>query len=121
MQKAKLIVSIGGTSTIEAAFYNLPVILFGNLGMSRLMPNTFTHSDMTSLSHKIREVLSIDLDSDSYERGLENYVAAALDTGFRAEFETATPELRAGEIAKLVDAHLVEVERILSTKQRNIS
>jgi hypothetical protein len=116
MRKAKMIVSIGGTSTIEAAFFSLPVILFGNLGLAQLMPNTFTHSDMPSLSNKITEVLNMNFDNESYERSLEHYVAAAIDTGFRAEFTTAAPESRAGEIAKLVGAHVAEVDRILSAK-----
>lgn len=70
----------------SSEFYNKPAIQFGNLGTTLKLPNVFKHSDMTTLSRKIKEVLSINLKTEDYEKKLENYVAAAYDKGFKLDY-----------------------------------
>jgi len=82
LKRADLIISPSGTTIAEAAFLNKPVIQLGNLGTTLKLPNVFKHSDIMTLSSKIKEILGVDLRSSEYERKLENYVAAAYDTGF---------------------------------------
>lgn len=85
-KQADLIVSPSSTSIAEAAFYNKPAIQLGDLGTTLKLPNVFKHSDMPTLPQKIKEVLKIDLQTPDYERRLENYVAAAYDTGFDFDY-----------------------------------
>ena len=86
LRQADLIISSSGTSIAEAAFYNKPVIQLGNLGITLLLPNTFKHTNMTTLSKKIKEVLAINLHTPEYEEQLENYIAAAYDSGFEFNY-----------------------------------
>lgn len=86
IKNADLIVSPNSTTLAEAAFLNKPAIQLGNLGTTLKLPNVFKHTDMTTLATKIKEVLKKDLFSKEYERHLENYVAAAYDTGFDADY-----------------------------------
>jgi hypothetical protein len=83
---ADLIIGPSGTTLTEAAFLNKPAIQLGNCGVSLKLPNVFKHTDMTTLTSKIKEVLKMNLSGDEYERRLENYVTAAYDTGFDADY-----------------------------------
>ncbi|MBI4138619.1 hypothetical protein HY479_00520 [Candidatus Uhrbacteria bacterium] len=82
IKKADLIVSANSTTLAEAAFYNKPAIQLGNLGTTLKMPHVVKHSDVSTISTTIRERLRADLRTPDYERRLENFVAAAYDTGF---------------------------------------
>ncbi|MDD5290987.1 MAG: hypothetical protein PHZ04_02615 [Patescibacteria group bacterium] len=82
LKRADLIISPNSTTIAEAAFLNKPAIQLGNLGTTLKLPNVFHHTDMTTLSAKIKEILKINLKTDEYERRLENFVAAVYDTGF---------------------------------------
>jgi len=89
LQKTDLIIAPNSTTFTEAAFYNKPAIQLGDLGTTLKLPNVFKHTDMTTLSVKIKEILAVNLKTAEYERRLENYVAAAYDTGFKYDFEGA--------------------------------
>ena len=86
LKRTDLILSPNSTTTSEAAYFCKPVIQFGDLGTTLKLPNVFKHTDMTTLSKKIKEVLKINLQTDDYERRLENFVAAAYDTGFEFNY-----------------------------------
>lgn len=82
-----LVISPGGTTLAEAAFYGKPGIQLGWLGTSLMLPNVVRHTDMTTLSGTIRRLLEAgELTSGDYERRLRNYVAAVYDTGFEMNF-----------------------------------
>jgi hypothetical protein len=88
INRCALVVSVGGTVLLEAAFYCKPAIQLGRLGTTLMLPNVTRHTDMTTLTHVIRQALARDdLGSDDYERCLRNYVAAAYDTGLEMDFE----------------------------------
>ncbi len=94
LKGADIILSINGTAIAEAAFFSKPAIQVGTLGTTRKLPNVTQHTDITSLSAKIKEVLSISLGGDAYERRLEHFIAAAYDTGFPMRYLTdwGTPQ-----------------------------
>ena len=89
LQKTDLIIAPNSTTFTEAAFYNKPAIQLGDLGTTLKLPNVTKHTDMATLSLKIKEVLNSDYRSNQYEWQLENYVAAAFDAGFDFDFEGA--------------------------------
>jgi hypothetical protein len=88
-KKMDMIVSPNSTSIAEAAFYNKPAIQLGNLGTTKKLPNVFTHQNMTTLSGKILEVLGNKLDTEEYEKGLEEFVAAVFDMGYDYNYNLA--------------------------------
>ncbi|OGZ34031.1 MAG: hypothetical protein A2Y98_02930 [Candidatus Portnoybacteria bacterium RBG_19FT_COMBO_36_7] len=113
LKKADLIIAASGTTITEAAFLNKPVIQFGNLGTTLKLPNVFKHSDMTTLSEKIKDVLKINLNIPEYERRLENYVAAAYDTGFDIGYMTIWEKGKKDKIDALWEVYKKEIERAL--------
>lgn len=86
LKKASLVINHNCTTIAEAAFYNKPAIQFGNLGTTLKLPNVFKHTDMPTLSAKIKEVLNVNLNTESYESKLENFVAAVYDTGYKLNY-----------------------------------
>lgn len=86
LKKCDLVVSPNSTTLAEAAFLKKPAIQLGNLGTTLKLPNVFRCTDMTALSSRIKEILKIDLNSDEYERQLENYVAASYDEGVEINY-----------------------------------
>ena len=78
--------SPNSTTLAEAAFFHKPAIQFGDLGTTLKLPNVQKHTDMTTLSKKIKEMLSLNLDTPEYNRRLENYVAAVYDVGFKFKY-----------------------------------
>jgi len=89
LAKAAMVISTSSTTNAEAAFYKKPAIQLGNLGTTLKLPNVFHHTDMTTLTKKIKEILALDLDTQEFEFQLENYVAAAYDAGFNFNFDGA--------------------------------
>lgn len=98
LKNVDIVLSINGSSMAEAGFLNKPSIQVGDLGTTQKLPNVTRHTDLTTLSSKIKEVLSKPLSGKEYEMRLENYVAAAYDTGFPAHYmsEFKTQEEREG-------------------------
>jgi len=113
LTKADLVISPSGTTLAEAAFLKKPAIQLGNLGTTLQLPNVFKHTDMTTLSDKIKEVLKYDFENDEYERRLMNFVAAAYDTGYDLNYikiwEKGDKEGR----NKLWEVYKKEISRIL--------
>lgn len=86
LKRTSLIISPNSTTIAEAAFLKKPAIQLGNLGTTLKLPNVFKHTDLTTLSKKIKDVLKVSLDNSEYERRLKNFVAAVYDTGFEFNY-----------------------------------
>lgn len=86
LRGAEIVICPNGTSIAEAAYVNKPAIQLGNLGTTLLLPNTVKHTDMTTLAQAIKRQLSRNLDTPEYEERLENFVAAAFDTGIEKNY-----------------------------------
>src|SRR3989344_467650 len=110
LRKTDLVVNAGGTILSEAAMYKKPVIQLGNMGTTLKLPNVFKHTDLTTLTKKIKEVLAIDLNTEEYERKLENYVTAAFDTGFGFNYVAAW-ERGKGDMEELWRIYKKELEK----------
>ncbi|MCG2701350.1 MAG: hypothetical protein V1825_03480 [Candidatus Falkowbacteria bacterium] len=112
LKKADLIISPNSTTLAEAAFYNKPAIQLGYLGTTKKLPNVFIHTDMTTISSKIKDILSLNLKNEKYEKELENYTAAVYDTGFDYEYIKAWE--RGGEdMEPLWQIYKKEIKRVL--------
>lgn len=118
LKGASLVISPSSTTIAEAAFLKIPAIQLGNLGTTLKLPNTIHHTNMTTLSAKIKEVLKLNLDNKDYERRLENYVAAVYDTGFSFNYLKAW-EQGGEDMDTLWNIYKNEIKRILTTKSNN--
>ncbi len=112
---ASLIISASGTTVVETTFYSKPVIQLGNLGITLKLPNVFHHTDLTTLTNKIREVMKLDLNTPEYEFRLENYVSAAYDTGFNFNWAAAWFTDEKPDLEPLWLLFKKEMEQALST------
>lgn len=113
LQRTALVVSPSSTTIAEAAFYNKPAIQLGDLGTTLKLPNVFKHSDLPSLPRKIKEVLAKDLKTADYERRLENYVAAAYDTGFVFDYFGVWYHGEKGNMENLWQVYRKEILNVL--------
>lgn len=111
LENTALVVSPNSTTLAEAAFYNIPAIQLGNLGTTQKLPNVVKHSDMSTLSSKIREVLSWELKNEEYESRLENYVSAVYDTGFDFNYLGVWERNEKENMELLWDLYRNEIER----------
>jgi hypothetical protein len=117
LKRADLIISPNGTTLVEAAFYRKPAIQLGNLGTTLKLPNIFKHTDMTTITEKIKQALEANLETEEYERRLENYVAAVYDTGFNYKYAKAW--VQGGEnMETLWQIYKKEVERVLLSNKK---
>jgi len=113
LKRADLVISPNSTTLAEAAFLNKPAIQFGNLATTLKLPNVFKYTDISTLNIAIKEVLSKNLNTENYERGLENYVAAAYDTGFSVDYIAAWEQGKQELQEPLWQVYKKEFERLL--------
>ena len=113
IEKADLLISPNSTTVVEAAFLRKKAIQLGELGTTLKLPNVFKHTDMTTLSVRIKEVLTINLETEEYERKLENFVAAVYDTGFNFKYLTVWEKGRGDNMEDLWRVYKKEIERVL--------
>ncbi|MFH1890123.1 MAG: hypothetical protein ABIJ91_00965 [Candidatus Kuenenbacteria bacterium] len=111
LKKCDLLVSPNSTTLSEAAYYNLPAIQLGDLGTTLKLPNIYRHTDMTTISSKIREILIVNHNTQEYERKLENFVAAVYDTGFNANYIIAWEKGDKQEMEKLWEIYKSEIQK----------
>ncbi len=114
---ADLVVNISGTSLAEAAFLKKPAIQFGNLGVTKVLPNVYYYSDFATLEKKIKEALTTNLDTPEYDKKLLNFVAAAYDTGSDADYVGIWWGQTDNKINDLWQAYVKEFQYILSSNK----
>ena len=119
LKKADLIISPNSTSIAEAAFLRKPAIQLGNLGTTLKLPNVFCHTDMTTLSKKIKEVLRVELMTEEYERRLGNYVAAVYDVGFDFDYKKLWDGREKNSINIFLDIYFKEFKSLYEDKLYN--
>jgi hypothetical protein len=113
LRKADMVISPNSTTIAEAAFLKIPAIQLGSLGTTLLLPNVFHHSDLSSLSQKIKEVLTVDLNTDAYDKSLINFVSAVYDVGFDYAYIAAWEEGKTEDIESLWQLYKAEIIRLL--------
>ena len=114
LERASLVISPSSTTIVEAAFLKKPVIQLGDLGTTQMLPGVARHTDMKTLSKKIKEALAMNTENPEYERRLENFVAAAYDTGFDVDYFGAWESGRKDEYSAIWDAYKKEVCRLIN-------
>ena len=120
IKRARLIISPNSTTIAEAAYYGVPAIQLGELGKTRLFPNVFYHSNLSTLPEKIVEILDIELGGPEYDRQLLNFVTAVYDVGFDADYvgvwerKTKDP----AQLEMVIDSFVREIRKALGDFQR---
>ncbi|PCI00409.1 MAG: hypothetical protein COB76_03650 [Alphaproteobacteria bacterium] len=83
---AQIVLAPSGTVLMEAALMKIPAIQFGEMGITKLLPNITYHTDFPSLPKKIVEVLSSPFDDKKYDQSMRRYVACSYEHGFLMEY-----------------------------------
>jgi len=111
LKRTDLVISSTGTIIFEAAFYWKPAILLSDAGIFPLLPNVFKHTDLATLTKKIKELLIINLKTEQYERQLENYVTAVFDVSFDVSYRKIWHQGRGEFRDQLIDIFVNEIKR----------
>jgi len=114
LSATQLVICTNGTTIAEAAFLRKPVIQLGNLGTTQKLPNVFRNTDMTKLPEKVKELLTVNLETSTYEKELEDFVASAYDCGFAINYITMWEQGKnKEEREKLWQAYAEELRSVL--------
>lgn len=113
LKKADMVISANSTSLAQAAYLNKPGIQLGNLGTTLKLPNVVKHTDMTTMAAKIKELLEKDLKTPEYEKRLENFVAAAFDTGFDVNYRTVWEKGKKDALENIWKIYKKEIDKNL--------
>lgn len=117
LRGASLVLSPNSTALVEAAYYGIPAIQFGNQGTPQKMPNVIRHTDMTKLPDVLAALLREGvLKGAAYEQKLENAVAAAYDTGYGFDYIAAWYEGSIVEREAVWSAYNSELLNIFSKR-----
>lgn len=112
IRRADLVISPSSTTLAEAAFLRKPAIQLGDLGTTLQLPNVVKHTNMTTLSNRIKEALLIDTTTREYDRQLENYVAAVYDTGLEFDYYGVWEKGIERNMEPLWEFYKKEIERV---------
>jgi hypothetical protein len=82
LKRCKIVVAATGTVFFEAAVMRVPCVQLGDLGTIRLLPNVYHYADLSTLSGKIKEIITANIDVEVHDQKLKNYVMGAYDVGF---------------------------------------
>lgn len=82
LERAGLVIGPGSTTMVEAAFLGIPAIQFGDHSLTETLPNVVRAGSFDQLAGLLAGHLKLDCTTPEYRRRLQNYVAAAFDTGF---------------------------------------
>ena len=113
LERASLVISPNSTTIVEAVFLKKPVIQLGDLGTTQMLPGVIKHTDMRTLSKKVKEALVVNTENPEYERRLENFVSAAYDAGFDVDYFGAWESGRKDEYGAIWNAYKKELCRAL--------
>jgi len=111
LKKTSMVISSYGTALFEAAFYWKPAIILSEAKLFTLLPNVFKHTDISTLSKKIKELLVINLKTNEYEKQLENYISAVFDVGFSVNYRKIWYEGESKTREQLIDLFINEINK----------
>ncbi len=87
LNKAVGVVTISGTTIIEAALLGIPCVQFSNLAFSLMFPHVRHCSDFTQLARVIKEhILNFNKTDPAHDRWLVRYIALTLHYGFTVKY-----------------------------------
>ncbi len=114
IRKSKVVITTAGTVAMEAALLKTPVIQLGDIATTLRLPNTTHHSDLSTMSDVIAQVVKSDFEIPEYERRLLNYVAAAYEIGFGEDHRLAWEDRDQDETNAIINRYLGELESCLA-------
>ena len=124
IKKSKLVISIKGSSVIEAAFYNKPAISFSKVGMYRLSSISLLNS-IKDLPKNIQKSLTDVIDENEVKR-YEKYVYAntfefpmvqitnAFESVFKIGGYYANAEIKSEIMSEFLEKYRIELEFLAS-------
>jgi len=115
LSRARLVVSPNSTTLTEAAYFRVPAIQLGDLGSTKMFPNVFVHSDLSTFSTAVRKALEADLTTPEYDRQLENYVSAVFDVGTPLAYGQIWYSGSDEDKRNVAEYFVAEIDRALST------
>jgi hypothetical protein len=121
LARADVVIAATGTVLVEAAMLRVPTIQLGDLSPTLRLPNVTHHTDLSKLSKVIRQVLKLDFTTSAYEQQLQNYVAAAYDSGFTTDIHRAWEEGKTEELPAIYSLFRNELIRSLADAERPIT
>ena len=113
LKGASLVLAPNSTSLVEAAFYGIPAIQFGDQGVTQKLPNVIRHTDLTTLPNVLAKHILEKQGGDEYERRIENFVASIYDVGHQLDYLAAWEGGKTSEREKIWQMYRKELERIL--------
>jgi len=94
LDRVRLVIASSGTTIFQASMLHIPVIQLGELGTTRLLPNVYYHTDLSTLSKRICEVMEKPVDIEKTDLQLGNYLQAAQEVGFDLEYYSIAEQRR---------------------------
>ena len=113
------LISLGGTVIFEAALYNKPAISIGNLEMMSELPNLFRIKNLEDIKDVLKEIdknFQSNNNSSEYKRKPNNYIAAALDLGYRNDIYQSDLRLSEKNLEYIWNFYLKEIHKIFRLK-----
>jgi len=108
LKKTRLMIGFSGSTFLEAAILNIPSILLGNIGTIKRLPNVHCHTDMSSISSKIIQILDNDIEEKSQKK-LLNYFKCGIANGMDVENYWNLWSLKGGNFDKFYKELLKEI------------
>ena len=109
LKKTRLMIGFSGSTFLEAALLNIPSILLGNIGTIKRLPNVYCHTDMSSISRKILEILENNSKTNNQKK-LLNYFKCGIVNGMDVENYWNLWSLQGGDFNKFYRELIKEIE-----------
>ena len=113
LKGALVVISPNSTTLMEGAIFGKPGIQLGNCGTTEVIPHVSKRTDIPALSAYIRFITSDEFDLETKNAELENYVAAAYDTGWEFNYHGLWERGEKADMERLWDIYVTEICRVL--------
>jgi len=124
IKKCSLVITVGGTSGLEAAFYQKPSIIFADMGYG-ILPSVYKIKSMTELPDAIRASLQKTVDPNDLGKYVDTVEKNSFEfdnTGFQTEYTNyfyygghlADVEIPEEKMKLFLEKHRPTLERITS-------
>ncbi len=118
MKRCAMVVSVGISTPVEAAFYDKPTITFNEFYPSRLLPHVHYHTDFTTLSAQMKKMMAENYDQKKYRDALQHYVETVLDRAFKRNYDELWEGAKKYDFQPFWERFEEELERIFATSKK---
>jgi hypothetical protein len=116
IKKANMVIAPGGTTIFESVLLSKKIIQLGNLGTTKCLPGVYHHSNLITLSKKIRDIYDIIEDDEKSRKMLLNYISAANDVGFQLQYQEIADSVKKPtkiELDSICNRFIEEIENFV--------